>query len=110
MFACPEAAPGPVLGPFDQAGRQGVALDVAADLQEVLVALDREALEAALVEVAEADGVVGDAPAHGVGVGEPAEEGGELRRLGRPDDEVPVVAHHAPGQDTDGVTLVRPRG
>src|SRR5947209_7386414 len=42
----PEAAPAPVLGAADQAGGQGVALDVAGGQEEVAVGLDREALEA----------------------------------------------------------------
>jgi len=57
-----------------------------------------ERFEAALVEVSPADGTVGDAPAHGVGVGEPAEEAGELGAGTGLDDKVPVVFHEAPGE------------
>ena len=45
-----EAGPGPVLGAAAEVGGEGVALDVAAGGEEVVVTLDREGLEAALVE------------------------------------------------------------
>jgi hypothetical protein len=47
-----QAAPTPVLGAGDEAGLEGVALDVAASDEEVVVILDGEGLEASLVEVA----------------------------------------------------------
>ena len=101
-----KAAVGPELGAGDEVGIKRIALDVAAEGEEMIVALDGEGFEAALVEVAVADGVMGDAPAHGVSVGEPAEKIGELVVFFRPDDEVPVGGHEAEGEDADGVALV----
>ena len=57
--------------------------------------------------MAVADGVAGNAPAHGVGVRQPAEEGGQFSLLARPDDEMPVIGHDAPGEDSDGMPLLR---
>src|SRR5277367_1271365 len=65
----------------------------------MFLALDRKAFEAALIEVAIADRAVRHAPAHGVGVRQPAEEIGHLGVGRRPHDEMPVVAHHAPGKN-----------
>ena len=48
--AMPEARPSPLGGLFDQIRPQGVALDVAEDGQQVVVFLDGERLEAALIE------------------------------------------------------------
>ncbi len=94
------------MGAGDEFGGERVAFDVAADGEEVFAgggALDGEGFEAALVEVAVADGAVGDAPAHGVGVGEPAEEVGDLGVGGGADDEVPVVGHEGVGEDGERV-------
>ncbi len=93
-------------GAVDELRGEGVSFDVAAEGEEVLIALDGEGFEAALVEVAVADGAVGDAPAHGVGVGEPAEEVGDLGGGGGADDEVPVVGHEAEGEDGEWDTGV----
>lgn len=41
----PEARPGPILGPLDQPGAQGIPLEVADDGLEMLVLPDRERLE-----------------------------------------------------------------
>ena len=101
-----EGAEWPVLGTADEIGSEGVAFDVAAEGEKMFVPLDGEGFEAILIEVAIADGVVGGAPAHGVGVGEPAEEGGELAILLWPDDEMPVGGHEAEGKDGDGMALV----
>lgn len=99
----PEAGPPPVLGPLDQVGPQGVPLDVAADGQKMLVALDGEGFETPLVEMA--GGMIVGVPAHRVGVGEPADKGGQLAVGPRPEDHVPVIGHQAVGQQADGLSL-----
>jgi hypothetical protein len=65
----------------------------------MFVVLDWERLEAALIKVAGADGVVMRVPAHGVRVREPTKEVGHLAVVARPEHEVPVVRHDAIRQD-----------
>lgn len=103
--AAGERAPRPVGRAGDEVGAEGVALDVAADAEEVVVEFDGEALEAALVQVATAGGVAVGVPALGVGHGEPAHEVGELAVLARPEDEVEVVGHEHVGTDPHALTL-----
>ena len=50
--------PAPVLGPLDQVRPQGIAFDVPHHRQQVLVVLDREGLEPALIEMSGASGAV----------------------------------------------------
>ena len=60
MFFQPSAqrTPSPVLGSFDESGPQGVALDVSADQQKVLIILDGKTLETALIDMSLAAGPV----------------------------------------------------
>lgn len=72
----------------------------------MVIALDDEAFEPVLVEVAVADGVVRDPPAHGVRVGEPAEEVGQFALPFGPRDEVPVGGHDAVVEQAERVAFV----
>lgn len=105
-FAAPQAAPAPVLGAWHEAGAQRVAFDISQYDQQVEVGLDGEGFEASLIEVAGARGVVMRVPALGVGVGQPLHEVTELAVGLRPQGQVPVVGHEAPGEDADGDALV----
>ena len=67
---------------------------------------DREALEPPLVQMPAAHRAVRHVPAHRVRVGQPAHEGGQLAVLPRPDHEVPVVPHQAPGQEPRRMPLL----
>jgi hypothetical protein len=69
-----EGGVGPVEGVFDEVGGEAVSFDVAGGDNEVVVGLDGKVFEAILIERSVSDGVVEDAGAHGVGVGEPAEQ------------------------------------
>src|SRR5208337_4868110 len=93
-----QAAPAPVFCSLDQVRPQGITLDVAASGEEVLVALDRERFEPALVHVAASPGVPLGVPPLGVGQSQPANESRELSVLPRPDNQVPVIGHDAVGQ------------
>ncbi len=101
----PEAGPPPVLGPLDQVGPQGIPLDIAADGQEVLVALHGERLETPLVKMVGPRVMIVCVPAHGVRVREPADEGGQLAVGPRPQHHVPMIGHQAVGQQTDRAAL-----
>ena len=68
----------------------------------MVVALDGETLEAALVERAGAGGVAVGVPALGVGDGEKPHELAEVAVGFGPEDHVPVVGHQAVGEDADG--------
>jgi len=50
LLTMPQAAPTPVLGSSDQVGAQGIALDIAANRQKMVILLDRKGFESALVE------------------------------------------------------------
>ena len=106
MHPGPQAAPAPLLCALDQPGRDGITLDVAQQAEQMVVALDREALESSLIQVSVPDRPVCDAPAHGVRLRQPPKKVGHLTLLGRPDDEVPVVGEHTVRQNADGLPLV----
>ena len=72
----------------------------------MLVALDREALEAPLVEMPLPDRPMRNAPPHRVDVGQPAEIGRHLIVTLRPDGEMPVIRQHALSEDADRVASV----
>lgn len=94
-----QTAPPPLFGPLHQVGTQGIALDVPRERVKMLVLRDGERLEAALIDVAAAGRVAVGVPALRVREGQPADELRQLAILPRPDDEVPVVGHHAVGQE-----------
>ena len=64
----------------------------------MLVPLDGETLEPALVEVALAHAAAVQAPAPHVGGADPADEPGEVVVPRRPEDQVPMVVHQAVGE------------
>src|SRR5205807_5418904 len=70
----PQTGPTPVFRAGHQIGSQGIAFDIPPDAVEVLVPFYRERLEAALVNVARAGGMVVRVPAHAMGVRQPAAE------------------------------------
>jgi hypothetical protein len=64
----------------------------------MFVVLDRERLEAALIQVPAASASSVGVPTPCVRKGEPSDEAGKLVVLSRPDDHVPVIGHDAVGQ------------
>src|ERR1700722_12534577 len=73
----------------------------------MLIPLDGKTLEPALIEVPVADRIVGHSPPHGMGMGEPSEEGCHLSLVARPDNKMPVVVHQTIAEDAKGVAFVR---
>lgn len=98
MRPVPKAAPAPLLGAGNHVRTQRIALDIATDGVEVIVLLNWKRLEAALIHGARADGAMGQVPAAGVRVGEPAKVVGEVAILARPDYQVPMVGHNREGE------------
>jgi hypothetical protein len=94
----PQAGPAPVLRPAYEVGAQRVALHVPADGIQVLVALDTEGLEPALIDMSGPRSVVMRVPAHAVRVRQPAAEGAQVPVPFGPEHEVPVVGHQDEGQ------------
>jgi len=92
------AAPAPVLGPLDQSGAKSVALDIAANRPQMLIALNNKALETALIQMPRANGAARGLSAVGVSHTEPAQAGRELAILLRPQHQMAVVGHEAPRQ------------
>jgi hypothetical protein len=78
---------------------QGVALDVPAHDQQVVIILDRKALEAPLVDMTAPHRVVVNVPALRMGHGKPRHKAGEITVISRPQDQMPVRGHHAIGKD-----------
>jgi hypothetical protein len=101
-----QTRPRPPFGPQHQMGTQGVAFDITANDEKVIVLLDRKALEAALVERTGAAAVVVGVPPHGMRQGQPVQEVGQLAVLLRPQDEVEVVGHEAIGQQARGCRVL----
>ncbi len=93
-----QTRPRPPFGAPHQLSAQGVAFDVSANGEKVLVFLNGEGLEAALVERPGTAAVVVRMPTHGMGQGQPVEEIREFAVLMRPENEVEVVGHEAVGQ------------
>ena len=68
------------------------------------VVLDQERLVAALVEMALAARAVAAVPGLGVALRQATDETAEIAVRVRPQDEVPVVGHQAPGEQTHAAT------
>jgi len=69
--------------------------------------LDLETFEAALINMAAAQGMIMGMPAHGMSVREPLREGRELSLLLRPNDKVPIIGHQAIGEQPGRMRLQR---
>jgi len=91
----PQAGPTPILGAFDQVRPQRVTLDITGNRQEMRVFLDREALEPALVQVANANLPVVLLPSARVRHRQPLHEPAELSVLLRGQKQVPMIRHQA---------------
>jgi hypothetical protein len=68
----------------------------------MLVFLDREGLEASLVQRSGAAAVVMGVPAHSMGQGQPVQKVGKFPVLTRPKNQMEVVWHEAVGQQACG--------
>lgn len=104
-----QTAPGPVLCALDEPGLQCIALDVAADLNELIAAFNRHGLESTLIHGAFSDRLAMSPEAHGMGSGYPLHESGEPPGVDRTHDEVPMVGQEAVGYEAKRV-LLKARG
>jgi type II secretory pathway pseudopilin PulG len=91
---------------FDLFGGQRIALDVPANGEEMPVLLDGKTFESSLIQMAVSDRMMGDAPSHGMGMGQPAEKGGDLAVVMGPDYEMPMRGHDAETEDGNRMTVV----
>ena len=82
-----------MFGTVDKSRPPGVTFPIATDDKEVLIILNREALEPALIPMRLPSGPVMGVVAHGVGQGHPAEEVAHSPILGWLPYEVPVIRH-----------------
>ena len=73
----------------------------------MIVILDGKSLESALVEMAGSRRMVMRVPAHRVRVRDATQKRGQLAVLHRPQHEMPMIGHHAIGQNFHGELLVR---
>jgi len=93
-----KSGPFPCFGSLRQAGAQWVSLDIAKHREQVLVALDREAFETALIQWPGTRRVVVGVPALCVRDGDEPEELRELSIFRRPQHHVPMIGHQAIAQ------------
>jgi len=107
MMPSPEAAPPPVLRPANQVRSQGVSLDIAAHGEEMVFRLDRERLEASLIHVAGTATVPMGMPPLRVREGKPSDKPRQFTVGVRPDHEVPMIRHQAPGKKVSAVAFDR---
>lgn len=107
MMPSPEAAPPPVLRPANQVRSQGVSLDIAAHGEEMVFRLDRERLEASLIHVAGTATVPMGMPPLRVREGKPSDKPRQFAVGVRPDHEVPMIRHQAPGKKVSAVAFDR---
>jgi hypothetical protein len=94
----PQAAPSPILCPAHQVRPQGVALDIAANGQEMVFCLNRERLESSLVNVSGAMAVPMGVPPLCVRERKPSDKPRQFTVRVRLDHEVPMIGHQAPGE------------
>jgi len=109
MQRAAQASPRPLLRSPHELGPQSIAFHVAADRVKVLVALHGKRLVSSLVQVAVADAAPMQAPAADVGRGQALHETAQFAILLRPEHEVPVIGHQAPGENPQGHFLDRLR-
>ena len=95
-----QARPPPLLGKGHQAAPKGVALDVAHHGREMSVILHGERLVASLVDAAITDAVAVLDPSPHMGDRQFLHESAQLAVLARPQQQVPMVGHHAEGAQT----------
>jgi len=88
-----QIAPPPVLSPVDQAGPQRVSLDVAAERVEVVVGLNRERLEPALIEMTRTGRLPLSVPSLRMRERDLADEPRQQAVFLGPGDKMPVVRH-----------------
>lgn len=96
------ACPLPILGMGDKLPSEGVALHVAAQLNQVPVALHGDGLVAALIDGPTAGAAVRSPQGLRVCGSQPLHEGGEIPIMQGPQDQMPVIRHEGVREDTHG--------
>jgi hypothetical protein len=94
-----QAAPRPVLRATNEAGSQGVPLDVATHANELARFDDDEGFEATLIDGSLADAVAAAVPPLRVGSADPVHVLRQAARVGWTHDEVEMVRQHAVGDE-----------
>ena len=95
----PRAAVSPLLGPLAEICPQGVSFYIANHRKEVTVFFNRKRFKPPLIKMPGSHGLVTRVPTHGVRVGQPSKKVRYLMIVNGPDHKVPVVRHHAVGED-----------
>jgi hypothetical protein len=95
----PRAAVSPLLGPRAEICPQGVSFYIADHRKEVTILLNRKRFEPPLIKMPGSHGLVTRVPTHGVRVGQPPKKARYLIIVNGPHHKVPVVRHHAVGEN-----------
>jgi len=98
-----QARPAPILRRTHQTGPQGIPLHIAQNREQVLVLLDGERLEPPLPDVTA--GAMMKMITPYVGGHQPLHPAGKIAIAARPQDQVKVIGHQAPGQHPHGHAL-----
>ena len=106
LHAMPETRPAPLCGALHQIRSQGVPLHVPQDRQQMLVLFDRKRLETPLIERTGPRRAMRRVPPLRVRHREPTHELRKLAIASRPKHQVPMVRHHAPGQNPHRQSLL----
>ncbi len=96
----PQAAPSPILGPFGEFGADGIPLDIPQHAQQMFIPFDRKTLESALVYMPLPGSLVMSMPTLRVGLSEPTNERGKFTIFPGPDNQMPMIRHQAPAEQS----------
>jgi hypothetical protein len=96
-----QAAIRPELGTVDEPRSQGIALDVAAQHQELALFLDWDRAISFLIDVAKASRASTHVSTPNVRTGQPVHVARKITRPRWPEDEMPVVGHQAIRKERD---------
>ena len=83
----------PLLGLLHQFGAERISLDVADDLQQVLIRLHLKRFKTALIQMAGSSGVIMGVPTHGVGHRQLPKKLTDLIVSRRTHDKMPMIGH-----------------
>lgn len=97
--SAPKTRPPPRIGLFGQMGPQRIPLHVPQNRQQMIVRLNRERLETALVQRACSRRAMRRVPTLRVGDRQPTHELRQVAIATRPKHEMPVIGHDAPSQN-----------
>jgi hypothetical protein len=96
------ARPGPIFGALDKACSQCIRLDVAEHRQQVSIVLNNEVLVPPLVDVTVPVGPVFRVVVAHMSIGQPTHVGRKFNARKGPENQMPMIFHHAESENSHG--------